>query len=82
MRRALLRRQHILKLHMTEDKKALQNKTPPPAEGRRVRGLWGKSHQIILALAGNCHVESEQRDKRESNCLGKSLLDTVEASSE
>lgn len=80
MRRALLPHRHILKLHMTEDKKALQNKAPPPP--RRARGLWGKSHQIILVLAGNRHVESEQRDKRESNCLGKSLLDTVKASSE
>lgn len=65
---------------MTEDKKSLQNEAP--AEGQAGAGALGKTHQIILALAGNRHVESEQRDKWESNCLGKSLLDTVKASSE
>lgn len=79
MQRALLPLRHILMLHMTEDKKFSKIRPLQRAGGR---GALGKTHQIILALAGNRQVESKQRDKRESNCLGKSLLDTVKASSE
>lgn len=79
MRRALLALRHILMLHMTEDKK-FSNIGPLQRAGGR--GALGKTHQIILALARDHEVESKQRDKRESNCLGKSLPDTVKASLE
>lgn len=51
-----------------QKKKVMQNKRPSP--------------HIILALAGNHQVESEQRDKGETNCLENSRLDTVKAPSE
>lgn len=45
MRRALLPHRHILKLHMTEDKKALQNKaSPPPQAGAGALGKKPSDH--------------------------------------